>query len=73
MEPNTIYYECTHIRATGPSAYQWIDMTCSASYPAICQFFPEGTNPVPTKPILPQKDKVRPRLNTEIKNDIFVI
>ena len=59
-EPNTYYYECTHIRTTGTYAMQWIDMSCSSSYPAICQFFPSGQNPIPPKPILPNKGGCKP-------------
>ena len=39
---------------------QWIDMSCSSSYPAICQFFPSGQNPIPPKPTLPNKGGCKP-------------
>ena len=59
-EPNTYYYECAHIRASGSYDYQWLDMTCSGSYPAFCQFFNSGVNPgVPEKPKLPNKGGCR--------------
>ena len=55
-EPNTYYYDCASIRASGSYDYEWLDSSCSASYPAICQFFQSGLIPgTPEKPKLPQK------------------
>lgn len=41
-EPNTYYYDCTHIRTTSPYFGQWIDMSCSSFYHGVCQFFKDG-------------------------------
>ena len=54
-EPNTYYYECASIRASGSYDYQWLDSSCSGSYPAFCQFFKSGVSPLPEKPKLPPK------------------
>ena len=54
-EPNSVYYDCTHIRTTGTYDKQWIDMSCSGAYPAVCQFFKSGHSPIPPKPTLPAR------------------
>jgi len=58
-EPNTYYYDCTHIRTTSPYFGQWIDMSCSSFYHGVCQFFNDGV-PKFEKPTLPAKGGCKP-------------
>ena len=53
-EPNTYYYDCSHIRTTSPYFGQWIDMSCSSTYHGVCSFYKSGKSPQPMQPVLPK-------------------